>query len=318
MRAQDRGVEMTEESEASERKKPKLQWNLFFGVLALGIVGMVYVLLRRQGLNDSAALYLGIPLILALAVSLLPASKSAMGATMKGMTIALLMSSFVFQEGYICIIFSAPIFYAVGALIAGSIDYARKRKDDKTPRTAAIAVVIALLSLEGTTDATTFPRENEVTVSKIVDAPVGAIRDQLSKPPYLEGDKPAFLRIFPYPTAVTGQALKVGDEQRIVFVAYKHIWWTRVEGALTLRVSALGPDGIKFVATGDDSYLSHYLEWQSSEVALQPIDANHTRVTWTLAYRRNLDPSWYFGPMQHYAVHLAAEELIDHVATPRQ
>jgi hypothetical protein len=90
-----------------------------------------------------------------------------------------------------------------------------------------------------------------------------------------------------------------------------------VEGALVLKVSVLGPDGIRFVATGDDSYLSHYLEWKSSEVALQPIDAAHTQVTWTLAYRRILDPSWYFGPMQRYAVRLAAEELIDHVATPR-
>lgn len=309
---------MTDENKMPQSKKPKLQWNLFFGVLALGIGGFVYVMLRRQGLNDSAALYLGIPLILALAVSLLPVSKSAMGATMKGMTIALLMSSFVFREGYICIVFSAPIFYAVGALIAGSIDYARKRKDDRTPRTAAIAVIIALLSLEGTTDVTTVPRENEVTVSKIVDAPVDTIRDQLSAPPRFEGNKPAFLRIFPYPATITGQALKVGDEQKIVFVAYKHIWWTRVQGALTLKVSALSPDGVKFVAIGDDSYLSHYLEWQSSEVALQPIDSNHTRVTWTLAYRRNLDPSWYFGPMQRYAVQLAAEELIDHVATPRQ
>jgi len=308
---------MTEGGEKPKSGKPQLQWNLFFGVLALGIAGAVYALLRRQGLNDSAALYLGVPLILALALSLLPASKSAMGATMKGITIALLLSSFVFQEGYICILFSSPIFYAVGALIALPIDMARKRKSKPTIQTAAIASILALLSLEGTTDLTTVPRDNEVTVSKIIDAPVGAIRDQLSKLPRLDGDKPAFLRIFPYPTAFTGQALEIGDEQRVVFVAYKHIWWTRVEGALVLKVSALGPDGIRFVATGDDSYLSHYLEWKSSEVALQPIDAAHTQVTWTLAYRRILDPSWYFGPMQRYAVRLAAEELIDHVATPR-
>jgi len=262
---------MTEPGENPESRNPPLRLELFFIVLALGVAGIGYALLRRNDLNDSAALYLGVPLILALTLSLMPKSKSALGATMKGMTIALLLSAFVFQEGY---------------------------------------------SLEGTTDLTTVPRDNEVTVSKIVDAPADVIRAQLSMPPRLDGDKPVFLKIFPYPTAVSGQAAKIGDEERITFVAYKHIWWTRVQGDLVLTVSALSADGIKFVATSDDSYLSHYLDWQSSAVTLQPIDATHTKVTWALAYRRILDPSWYFGPMQRYAVQLTAEQLIDHVATP--
>lgn len=308
---------MTEENNGSGGTEPKRRLHLFYAVLVLGIGGFCYVLLQRHGLNDSAALYLGVPLILALGLSLLPASKSAFGATMKGITIALLLSAFVFQEGYICILFAAPIFYAVGALVALPIDAARARKEKPTIQTAAIVSILALLSLEGTTDLTTVSRDNEVTVSKIVEAPIETVHGQLSKPPRFDGDKPAFLRIFPYPAAISGRALQVGDEERIVFVAYKHIWWTRVEGALVLKVSALGPNGIKFVATGDDSYLSHYLEWKSSEVVLEPIDAAHTRVTWILAYRRILDPSWYFGVMQRYAVRLAAEELIDNVATPR-
>ena len=41
-----------------------------------------------------------------------------------------------------------------------------------------------------------------------------------------------------------------------------------------------------------------------------------TRVTWTLRYRRGLDPAWYFGPMEQYAARLAAGYLIDTVATP--
>ena len=38
---------------------------------------------------------------------------------------------------------------------------------------------------------------------------------------------------------------------------------------------------------------------------------------WTLRYRRLLDPAWYFGPWERYAVRLAAGYLIDTVATPR-
>jgi hypothetical protein len=62
--------------------------------------------------------------------------------------------------------------------------------------------------------------------------------------------------------------------------------------------------------------MTHYLNWEASRVEWQPIDAGSTRVTWTLRYRRGLDPAWYFGPMERYAMHLAAGYLIDAVATP--
>ena len=48
----------------------------------------------------------------------------------------------------------------------------------------------------------------------------------------------------------------------------------------------------------------------------QPIDAAHTEVRWTVRYRRDLDPAWYFGPAERYAMRLAASELIAQVATP--
>ena len=29
-----------------------------------------------------------------------------------------------------------------------------------------------------------------------------------------------------------------------------------------------------------------------------------TQVTWSIRYRRDLDPAWYFGPMERFAVGL--------------
>lgn len=307
---------MSEERESPVASPPIVPWTLFFITLALGLAGAGYVLLKRNDLSDSAALYLGIPLILALVLTRTPRAKSALGATMKGMTIALLLSAYIFQEGYICILFSCPIFYGIGALVALPIDYYRDKRDRNNLRSMALASVVAILALEGTTDLTTVPRDNVVSVSKVVAASAAAIREQIGRPPRLVGEKPFFLRIFPYPVAVSGAARVIGDERRTTFVAYKHIWWTRVEGVQVLKVTEIGPDAIKFAVTRDDTYLSHYLGWQSSEVHLEPIDDTHTKVTWTLRYRRILDPAWYFGPMQRYAVRLTAEELIDRVATP--
>lgn len=298
-----------------EERKSKPHWQLFYVVLVLGASGIVYVILKRNDLNDSAALYLGLPLTIALGFALVPKRKTVMGATMKGMTIALFLSAYVFQEGYICILFAAPLFYGVGTIIARQVDKARARKE-KPLRAAGFATVFALLSLEGTTQLTTVTREQTVVASKVVAADIQTVRRQLAKTPHFDDDRPVFLRIFPYPVNIIGSGLNVGDIRQATFVAYKHIWWTKVQGDLAFKIVESEPNRIKFAVIKDDSYVSHYLKWRLSEVFLESVDATHTRVTWKHDYQRILDPVWYFGPLQHYAVKLTTEQLIDRVATP--
>src|SRR5262245_13032030 len=108
------------------------QWRLFFVVLILGFAGLAYSILKGVHIEESAALYVGLPLLLALGLSLTPRCKSAKGATMKGITIALLLSALVFKEGYICILFAAPIFYGVGLIISALVDYSRAKRDKNT------------------------------------------------------------------------------------------------------------------------------------------------------------------------------------------
>jgi len=66
----------------------------------------------------------------------------------------------------------------------------------------------------------------------------------------------------------------------------------------------------------DSSKVAHWLDWKSSEVDWTAVDAEHTRVNWTLHFERRLDPAWYFRPWERYATHLAAEYLIRVNATP--
>jgi hypothetical protein len=297
--------------------KPKIKLTiLFYGVLVLGLAGGAFTLLYRHYLIDSAALYIGLPLLLAVGMSLLPETKSAMGATMKGITIALLLSAIVLQEGTICILFAAPIFYGVGAIIAVFVDRSRRKASESKLLSLVVVAILAVLSTEGTTPLTSFNRDNEVSISKVLNASREEIRSQIAAGTSLGTGKPLFLSLFPYPVSVAPLGLNLGEESKIHFVYVKHIWWTKVEGDLVLKVIESSPDKIVFSTVRDDSYLSHYLKWQRSEVSLVALDDRHTQVTWRLTYRRILDPYWYFGPMQNYAVRLAAEELIDHVATP--
>jgi hypothetical protein len=59
------------------------------------------------------------------------------------------------------------------------------------------------------------------------------------------------------------------------------------------------------------------VRWQRSEVTWAEVAPGRTRVTWTLRYRRLLDPAWYFGPLEKAANQQGAGYLIDNLATPR-
>ena len=250
-------------------QKPKIKLTiLFYGVLVLGLAGGAFTFLYRHYLIDSAALYIGLPLLLAVGMSLLPETKSAMGATMKGITIALLLSAIVLQEGTICILFAAPIFYGVGALIAAFIDHGRRKTNDSKLFSMAVVAILAVLSTEGTMPLTSFNRDNDVSVSKVVSASHQEIRAKIAAGTSLGTGKPLFLSLFPYPVSVEPLGLNLGEESKIHFIYVKHIWWTKVEGNLVLKVIESSPDKIVFNTESDDSYLSHYLKWQRSEVSL--------------------------------------------------
>ena len=286
----------------------------FYLILVLALAGIYYRITQFSDLHNTGLVYLGLPLLMALGFALLPRSQSALSTAMKGTTIALLLSGIIFLEGYICILFAAPIFYGLAALIGVLVDRAR-RNPEKRKEMALVATILALLSLEGTMPMTTVPREHTVVVSRTIPADMESVRKQLAQTPSFDDDKPLFLKIFPYPVQIEGEGLVVGDIRQAKFVAYKQIWWNRVEGMLAFKVIESEPHRIKFAITRDDSYVSHYLKWLSSEVHLESVEEG-TLVTWKHEYTRLLDPAWYFGFLQYYAVKLTTEQLIERVATP--
>ena len=87
-------------------------------------------------------------------------------------------------------------------------------------------------------------------------------------------------------------------------------------GDLVLALEESGPGFVRWRAMSDSSHMTHFLTWRESMVTWEPVNAETSKVTWTLRYERGLDPSWYFGPWERYAVRLAAGYLIDAVATP--
>ncbi len=306
---------MNEETEPSKPQITTSQWQLFFIILVVGLAGVIFYLLRGNDLDSSAALYIGLPLLMALGMSLTPKAKSAMGIVMKTLTIAILLSAVVFAEGFICILFAAPILYGVAAAVAYTVGRYHRQKSSKL-ETALLSTVLLLLSFEGTHEILSFNRQNQVEYSKVINSDVDGVKQQLAMTPSFDKTRSLFIRIFPLPSTSEGSGLAVGDVRKLHFIYNKWIFFNAHKGDTVFEVTEVKDNYVRFDLVKDDSYLGHYLAWQTSEVLLEPLTKNTTKVTWKLSYERKLDPIWYFGPLQHYAATLTAKTLIDNVANP--
>jgi hypothetical protein len=236
-------------------------------------------------------------------------------------TIGLLVSLLFLREGMLCVLMSAPLFYAVAIVIGLLIDYLR-RKSRTTGGTTLSCIVLLLMvpmSFEGVTEGTSFGRNTTVAESRIVRASSAAVERALVTQPRFERPLPWYLALgFPRPTAMRIEGDAVG-ERWVIHMRGGEMRLNGMEpraGDLVLDLTERRPGSIRWNAVSDDSHMTHFLSWRSAQVEWQAIDAQTTRVTWTLSYRRGLDPDWYFGPWEKYAARLASGYLIDAVATP--
>ncbi len=83
-----------------------------------------------------------------------------------------------------------------------------------------------------------------------------------------------------------------------------------------MRVAERRPGYVRLQAVSDSSKLTQWIAWDSSEIRWVRVDEGHTRVTWRMHYERQLDPAWYFAPLERFAVYEAAKYLIEANASP--
>ena len=266
-------------------------------LMAAGSLG--YHLLVRNHLEQTAAMFVGLPAILAIAIAMLPQPKSATGLILKVLSLFVLMSAVLFGEGSICILMAAPLILGVGCIVGLIVDHEKRRRG--LPLMALPLIV--LMGVEGTTTQLSFPREEQVSVEKTVAAT-----------PRFRTTLPLYLRLkFPLPSETSGGGLQEGALRVVRFAGGEG-----KPGNLVMRVSEADGQHVVFDAVSDSSHIAHWLKWEEARVDLSEVGPGQTRVRWTLRYRRDLDPAWYFGPWERYAARLAAGYLIDNVATPHR
>lgn len=288
---------------------------VIIALVGLAITGFIIHALTHKNMQGSSILYIGVPLFLSYLFLDSDPSKSATGSILKGLTIFMLLTGPILQEGFICVIMASPIFYIVGGIVGWIIDNSRKKKLSKL-QASPLIVILVLFSFEGTHPNLTFERNHTVKVERIVASNVDSVEQQLQQPLSLGKDVPTFLKIFPFPTNSVFNGTQQGDENRLHFVYYKHFYFNPKIGDLTYKISSRSANHIESSVLKDDSYVSSYLNWKRSKVSWKAIDDKYTKVVWEIDYERKLDPAWYFGTLQHYAVKQMAESLIKYAATP--
>ena len=289
------------------------------GILSVVVAMLLYLWLGDQ-LRQTSALFIGIPGLLAIVVVLIASPGSSVGVAMKATTVALLVSIIFLHEGALCVLMAAPLFYGIAGLVGSAADEARRtRQTGRRYLSGAVLLALPLMSLEGVTDRTTLNRHESITESRVVPASADAVGRALLASPRFERERPPYLRSgFPSPIA-TRVDRDANGTRWVIRMRGGEMLINGMEprtGELVLALEEARPGMLRWRAVSDSSHMTHYLNWRESIVQWEPIDPQHTRVTWTLNYRRGLDPSWYFGPMERYAMHLAAGYLIDAVATP--
>jgi hypothetical protein len=286
-------------------------------IAAVSLAYLAYKGIFANQLQQTAALFVGIPTILAIVVVLCVSPRSAKGVACKAVTVGLLVSFVFLGEGMLCILMSAPIFYGVAIGIGAASDAAHLRERSRTAYSSLMLLMIVPMSLEGVTESLSFRRNETVTATRMVRASAAEIQRALLEPPRFDRAMPFTLRAgFPRPSSVR---IEDGAGRWIIRMRGGEMRLDGMEpraGDLILELEETRPGSVRWRAISDDSHMTHFLSWQSATVEWTPIDAQTTKVTWTLQYRRGLDPAWYFGPWERYVATVAAAYLIEAVATP--
>jgi len=298
----------------------KHRTRLVFLLIMIALASLGVRLLVGYDFHETALLYVGIPCLIALVLILVRPTggvgwkRDYLILSMDGFII-MLGSSVVLFEGFVCVVMFMPI-YLIILLLIFILDYFSQRAKAKGRSTLSIHVfplLIALSAVEGVVPQLSLERDERVSVSRVVQISVADIKHNLLQPMDLQKSRPWFLHLFPMPYEITAGSLNAGDVHEIYFRYYRWFVTNVHEGHMLLEISAVEANRITTTIEEDTSYISNYLRLKGTEILLEEIDANCTRVTLHIDYERTLDPYWYFSPVSRYGIGKTAEFLITEV-----
>lgn len=282
-------------------------------LLGVGLVALIMRLLMAQDLYHSSLLYVLIPYVISVVITLCRSKTKDSSLKRRYLshiataTTILMSTSILIGEGFICILFFAPIYLFIVTL--AYIGAALSNRNNKYA--IAFPAVILALSMEGVTPSLSLPRDTYAQVTKTTSLSPQQVKQNLAREFTLDEDRYWLLSIFPMPYQIDAGSLNPGDVHT-VYTRY-HRWFVTNthEGKAELLIEEVSDHRVKTRVLSDSTYFSTYLNGTGTEIDLQPNANGGTDITLRLYYRRNLDPAWYFHPLQKFGVSKMGELIVD-------
>lgn len=268
----------------------------------------VYEFLYEQGWELTGAMFVGVPSVIAIFMVITRQFQRPFFATFLAITVFLGSLVAISIEGFVCIVFAAPVYYSIGFLVVFTARWAFKKANGYAGRILLLAIII-FLSLEGVVPGYSHNKHYTVVHTDIIELPIKDVRYNLSQNPDFDALPTYLLQLIglPIPIAAHGQGMKAGDQREFVF--------QRRDGE-TERVvfSVLFSDANSAILAPvkDDTVISQWLGWQKTVFQWKSIDEHTTQIDIAMSFERRISPAWYFGPMQKLMVKQAARVLVEH------
>lgn len=292
---------MSEEREKADEKKSKSILYVIIAILAFA--NLAFKSLNEIELEQTSLLFVGIPALIAiLVIKYAKPAEGAYGIVFRIITIFLLLSSVLLGEGLICIIIMSPLFYVTGAICVQIYKMFKKRNKSNLHSFVLLPVLLVVAQVH---EINQTPEVNRIERTVVLEGHK-TLDDMNVNPDFLH-ELPDFFKIgFPKPISNSGQGLEVGDTRSIQFKSN-----TKGVGDLVFEITSKTNQSIHFKPVEDHTHIHHWLSWKDVNVEITHHENNTSTITWTTDYTCDLGPSWYFKPIENYAVGLMNTHLIN-------
>lgn len=290
--------------------------------LIIGLFSLIFQVLYIGNLSKSSLVYMLLPYSVSLLLfRFLPKVSDEMSIFedfFRHIVLALAVlfaSSILLREGFICVVFFIPIYIfcaGLAYLFMGVSDYYKRKKQNKH-YIQLLPILIIAVSFEGTSPQLSFERNHHIEVTKELSLSVDQIKANMQQPIDLNVERDWMLDIFPMPYQIDASSLKQGDAHKI-YTRY-HRWFitNTHEGSATIKLTRVEDHFIEMQVIEDSTYFSTYLNLTSIKIYFEPMTQNKTKVRMQANFHRNLDPAWYFIPLQKMGVSRMTELLINQI-----
>ncbi len=313
------------------RGGPRPVW-LRYLLLIAAASGMVRIALNTDWMRTSAVLYVLIPYIVGLLIYFFtphPHGHSygiRLWRHMRAALIIMIATSLLLFEGFLCVLMFLPIYFVfalVGVALTPPSEAQIRREEAKRQkgisdvfRVSAVPLLVILISLDGIGGIGP-SRDVVVSRSAVLDLTPAQIQANIIDHRYPDEGRTRWLSLFPRPTHVEAKSIAVGA-RHTAHLEYRR-WGVPLinvhRGTSVMEFTESAPTALRARFVHDDSYLSHYMRFDSWAMDLQPLENGQTEVTITVGYHRKLAPSWYFGPPMKAAVRDGLDYALTEIVT---